>query len=50
VLPVTIDTTAAPEAIVPERFRALHFNSLPGGAVPAEFARRLEDFMKARGQ
>jgi hypothetical protein len=35
---------------VPDRFRALHFNALPGGVVPAEFAQRLKDFMTARSQ
>jgi hypothetical protein len=50
VLPVTVDGTIAGEAIVPDRFRALHFNSLPGGIVPTEFAQRLKDFMKARGR
>jgi len=50
VLPVTIDETGAGEAIVPERFRALHFNTLPGGVVPPEFAQRLRDFMTARVQ
>ena len=50
VLPVTIDDTDAGGAIVPERFRALHFNALPGGVVPPEFAQRLKDFMTARTQ
>jgi hypothetical protein len=50
VLPVTVDATNAGEAIVPDRFRALHFNSLPGGVVPTEFAQRLKDFMTARSQ
>jgi hypothetical protein len=50
VLPVTIDATKASEAIVPDRFRALHFNSLPGGIVSPEFAQRLKDFMTARQQ
>jgi hypothetical protein len=48
VLPVTIDATSAAEALVPERFRGLHFQSLPGGSVPAEFAQRLKDFTRAR--
>ena len=48
ILPVTIDATPAAEALVPDRFKALHFTQLPGGAVPAEFARRLGDFMRAR--
>ena len=48
ILPVTIDGTTAAEALVPDKFKALHFNQLPGGLVPAEFALRLRDFMKAR--
>ena len=48
VLPVTIDATTAADALVPDRFRALHFTQLPGGAVPADFAQRLSDFIKAR--
>ena len=50
VLPVTIDSTDAGQALVPDRFRALLFNSLPGGVVPTEFAQRLQDFMTARNQ
>jgi len=49
VLPVAVDATTAAEAIVPDRFRALHFTQLPGGTVTAEFAQRLADFMTARG-
>ncbi len=41
VLPVTIDDTDAAEALVPDRFKALHFTQLPGGAVTPEFAARL---------
>jgi TIR domain/SIR2-like domain len=48
ILPVSIDATTAAEARVPERFKTLHFTHLPGGAVPAEFAARLQDFMRAR--
>jgi hypothetical protein len=48
ILPVTIDATNAAEALVPDKFKALHFARLPGGEVPAEFAQRLTDFMKAR--
>jgi len=50
ILPVLIDDTTAGEARVPDRFRALHFSQLPGGRVPAEFAARLADFMRARQQ
>ena len=32
VLPVSIDDTNAAEALVPDRFKALHFTQLPGGA------------------
>ena len=38
ILPVTIDATVAAEALVPDKFKALHFNYLPGGVVPDEFA------------
>jgi len=50
ILPVTIDSTTAAEALVPDKFKALHFSQLPGGAVPADFERRLRDFMRARQQ
>src|SRR5580700_11284189 len=50
ILPVTIDATTAAEAIVPDKFKALHFTHLPGGAVQADFAQRLTDFMQARQQ
>jgi len=48
ILPVTIDGTLAVEALVPDRFKALHFTQLPGGQVTPEFAARLGDFMRAR--
>ena len=50
ILPVSIDATIAAEALVPDKFKALHFTQLPGGQVPAEFAQRLNDFMRARSQ
>jgi hypothetical protein len=50
ILPVTIDGTTAMEALVPDKFKALHFSQLPGGQVPAEFAQRLTDFTRARQQ
>ena len=50
VLPVSIDNTSAAEALVPDKFKALHFTQLPGGQVPAEFAARLTDFMRARSR
>jgi TIR domain/SIR2-like domain len=48
ILPVSIDATNAAEALVPDKFKALHFTQLPDGRVPAEFAARLKDFMQAR--
>jgi hypothetical protein len=48
ILPVSIDATAAADAMVPDKFKTLHFTQLPGGEVPAEFATRLADFMRAR--
>jgi TIR domain-containing protein/SIR2-like protein len=50
ILPVTIDGTDATSALVPDKFKALHFSQLPGGNVPADFAQRLADFMRARQQ
>ena len=49
ILPVTLDATSATEALVPERFKALHFTQLQGGQVTPEFARRLAEFTQARG-
>jgi hypothetical protein len=48
ILPVTVDATAAGDALVPDKFKALHFNHLPGGDVPAEFAQRLREIVQAR--
>ena len=48
ILPVSVDATNGGEALVPDKFKALHFTQLPGGQVPPEFARRLKDFMQAR--
>jgi hypothetical protein len=48
ILPVSIDSTTAAVALVPDRFKALHFTQLPGGQVSGEFAGRLADFMRAR--
>jgi len=50
ILPVSIDATTAAEALVPDKFKALHFTQLPGGQVPAEFAQRLADFMQPRSR
>ncbi|HEX5207612.1 MAG TPA: toll/interleukin-1 receptor domain-containing protein [Steroidobacteraceae bacterium] len=49
ILPVTLGEISAAEALVPERFKALHFTQLSGGEVTPEFARRLAEFTRARG-
>lgn len=49
ILPVTLDATSTAEALVPERFKALHFTQLQGGEVTPEFARRLAEFTRPRG-
>jgi hypothetical protein len=48
ILPVSVDSTNAGDALVPDKFKSLHFNHLPGGQVSPEFAQRLSDFMRAR--
>ncbi len=48
ILPVTIDATNASEALVPDKFKALHFTQLQAGEVSPEFAQRLSDFTRAR--
>jgi hypothetical protein len=48
VLPVCIDGTTEADAIVPEKFKAVHFTRLPGGEPLPEFTRRLQEFFNAR--
>jgi hypothetical protein len=48
ILPVSLDATAASDALVPDRFKALHFTQLPGGRVTPEFAQRLVEFTRLR--
>ncbi|MBV8852841.1 MAG: toll/interleukin-1 receptor domain-containing protein [Sinobacteraceae bacterium] len=50
ILPVTIDGINAGDALVPDKFRALHFTQLPGGQPTPEFTQRLSDFMQARAR
>jgi hypothetical protein len=47
-LPVCIDGTTEADAVVPEKFKAVHFTRLPGGEVTPEFARRLQDLNAAK--
>ena len=48
VFPVTVDATDAAEALVPDRFKALHFTRLRDGVVTPEFTERLSHFTRAR--
>jgi hypothetical protein len=48
ILPVTVDATDPGAALVPDKFKAVHFNHFPNGQVPAEFSQRLRDFTRAR--
>jgi hypothetical protein len=48
ILPVTVDDTPAGEALVPDRFQALHFTALPRGEVTPAFAQRLLELQQAR--
>ena len=48
VLPVCIDDTPESAAVVPEKFKAVHFTRLPGGEPPPEFIHRLQEFLNAR--
>jgi len=47
ILPVTIDETTAVEALVPDKFKTLHFTQLPGGEMTEEFRQRLCEFMSS---
>ncbi|MBI4623890.1 MAG: toll/interleukin-1 receptor domain-containing protein [Verrucomicrobia bacterium] len=48
ILPVCIDGTTEADALVPEKFKALHFTRLPGGEISPEFARRLQELFAAK--
>jgi hypothetical protein len=48
VLPISIDDTTEADAIVPEKFKAVHFSRLPGGEPSPEFSRRLQDFFAGK--
>ena len=43
ILPVCIDATTEADALVPERFKALHFTRASGGEPPEAFVRRLKE-------
>src|SRR3954470_10501160 len=50
ILPVCIDATTESDALVPEKFKALHFTRAPGGEIAAEFARRIRELTAPKGR
>ena len=46
ILPVVIDGTDAGHAMVPDRFKALHFTALRDGEVTRDIARRLAELVR----
>ena len=48
ILPVTVDDTTEAAAIVPEKFKSVHFSRVPGGEPPPEFVSRLKEFFNTR--
>jgi hypothetical protein len=48
ILPAIVDDTSPAQALVPDRFQALHFTPMPGGRVPAAFVQRLGDLLRGR--
>ena len=48
ILPVCIDDTSEGDALVPEKFKALHMTRAPGGEPPADFLRRLAELAGGR--
>jgi hypothetical protein len=47
-LPICIDATTEADAIVPEKFKAVHFSRLVEGAPTPEFTRRLQELCVAK--
>jgi hypothetical protein len=48
ILPVCIDDTPEGEALVPEKFKALHMTRMPDGEPSSEFLGRLRDLLSGR--
>jgi hypothetical protein len=48
ILPVCIDDTSEGDALVPEKFKALHMTRAPGGEPPLDFLRRLAELAGGR--
>jgi adenylate cyclase len=47
-LPVLIDATAEPDALVPDRFRMVQWTRLPGGEVPPDIGQRILNLWSQR--
>jgi len=48
ILPVCIDDTSEADALVPDKFKALHITRMPDGNPSPEFLRRLKDLFSGR--
>ncbi len=48
ILPVCIDDTPEADALVPDKFKALHITRMPDGEPSPEFLRRLKDLFSGR--
>jgi len=48
ILPVCIDDTPEADALVPDKFKAVHITRMPGGDPTPEFLRRLKDLFSGR--
>jgi hypothetical protein len=48
ILPVCIDDTSEADALVPEKFQALHITRMPGGEPSSDFLQRLKDLFSGR--
>jgi hypothetical protein len=48
ILPICVDDTAEADALVPDRFRSLHFTRAPDGEPGGEFLRRLQELLHGR--
>jgi hypothetical protein len=48
ILPVCIDDTREADALVPDRFKALHITRMPGGEPAPDFLLRLKDLLSGR--
>ncbi|MDI1249907.1 MAG: toll/interleukin-1 receptor domain-containing protein [Lacunisphaera sp.] len=50
IVPVCLDDTSEADAVVPEKFKTVHFSRLPGGDPPPEFTRRLAELSATKSR